>query len=125
MLSLVLAASLWQAAQTVPLPVTVPIEKFSDALAVDLALNAVGTGLDLISTDWAISRGCKEGNPLAPRVEGRVALKVGAAALRGSVAYFLRRRGHKRFADVWRWAGFGTDLLITGNNVACGTRGGK
>ncbi len=99
-------ASLWEASyqdRPAPAAIVVPVERFSDALATDLALNGLGTGLDLMSTDWAINRGCVEGNRLAPRVEGRVALKVGAAALRGSVAYWLRRRGHKLAADVWRW----------------------
>ena len=123
MIPVLLASSLWIAAQAAPLPkVTVPVEKIADGLATDLALNAAGTGLDLLSTDWAINRGCVEGNPLGRRVEGRIGLKVGAAALRGSVSYWLRRRGHRAAANVWRWAGFGTDLLITGNNIKCGLK---
>lgn len=121
MLSLLLAASLWTASQNVPAPaVIVPVEKIADSLAVDLTTNAIGTGLDLISTDWAINKGCIESNPLAPRVEGRIALKIGASAIRGAVSYWLRRSGHKTVADVWRYAGLATDLVITGNNIYCG-----
>jgi len=129
MIPLLLASSLWIASQNPPQPsgevfqappVSVPIEKISDALATDLALIGLGTGADLISTDWAINRGCVEGNPLVPRPEGRIALKSGGASIRGVLAYWLRRKGHRSIANVFRWAGFGTDLLITGNNVKCG-----
>lgn len=130
LLALALASSLWVSAQEAGArapssAVIVPVEKIADGLAVDLAFNAFGTGFDLISTDWAVNHGCVEGNPLAPRVEGRVALKIGVSALRGSIAYWARRHGHKKFADIFRWSGFATDLLITGNNVACGIRGSK
>ena len=129
MIPFLLASSLWLAASdagTRPASaqaIMVPVEKFADGLATDLALNALGTGLDLISTDFAINRGCVEANPLAPRVEGRVALKMGGAALRGTVAYWLRRKGHKTAADIFRWVGLATDLVITGNNAVCGLRG--
>lgn len=118
-----LTVSLWNAAASVSAPESafepIPVEKIADSVALDLALNGFGTGLDLISTDYAVNNGCVEGNPLAPRVEGRIALKIGLAAFRGSVGYWLRRHGHKTTADVFRWAGLATDLFITGHNLAC------
>lgn len=128
MLSLLLASSLWLAGSEAGArpdaaqAVVVPVEKIADGLATDLALNALGTGLDLLSTDFALHRGCVEGNPLAPRVEGRVALKMGGAAMTGAASYWLRRKGHKRAADVLRYARLAVDLGLTVNNVACGLK---
>lgn len=125
MLSLVLAASLWSASmqERVAPPqayVTVPVERISDAVAVDLVFIGVGTALDLISTDRAINRGCVEGNPLVPRVEGRIGVKIGAAAIRASGAYLLRRTGHGGTAGVLRWLGAAWDGGVTVNNELCG-----
>jgi len=127
--SLLLASSLWVAAQEAgakapasAVVVSVPIEKISNSRATDFLFNGIGTGADLISTDWAINKGCVEGNPLVPRPEGRIGLKIGAMTIRASASYLLRRSGHKTTADIFRWAGFATDVLITGNNVACGLR---
>lgn len=127
MLAAILLASLWAAAadagsrsdaQDLFAPtVTVPVERFMDALAVDLVVNAAGLSADLLSTDRKINQGCREGNPLAPRVEGRIALKIGLSALRGSVSYLLRRTGHRTLANVWRWAGGVTDASITTWNL--------
>ena len=144
LLPLLLSASLYQAAEkTLPLSCyyekkiavcydsagnlvsavsSIPIDNFADSLVTDIALNALGSGADLLSTDYALQHGCKEGNPLAPRPEGRTALKMGAAAVRGSAAFWLRRHGHKRFADVFRYLGLGVDLLVTANNVKCGIK---
>ncbi len=123
---LALAASLWLASQEPrPLPaqaVQIPIEKIANPLATDLVLNGLGMGADLITTDYALNHGCYEANPLAPRVEGRVALKMGVGAIRGAVAYWLRRSGHKRGADVFRWVGLAVDMGISVNNVACASR---
>lgn len=112
--------------QNLPLPETgrptVPIEKIADPLATDLALIGLGTGADLLSTDYFLnhSKGaCVEVNPLGQRPEGRVALKIGAAALRGSAAYFLRRRGHRKIANVVRWLGLAVDGGVTASNLAC------
>lgn len=121
----VLAMSLWAASQeprTPPVALVVPVETIADPLAVDLALIGAGTGLDLITTDYALSRGCVEANPLIPRVEGRVAMKMGAGALRGAIAYWLRRRGHSKVAGVLRWFGAAADFGISVNNVVCGVR---
>lgn len=127
MLALLLAGSLFAASQEARTPppaasIVVPVDSFSDALALDLALNAAGSGLDLISTDWALQHGCHEANPLGQRVEGRVALKMGSAAVRGVVAYYLRRSGHKTGANIWRYTGLVVDLGVTASNVKCGTK---
>lgn len=105
-----------------PQKTVVPIEGFADSLAVDLVANAAGSGLDLLSSQYAFDRGCREGNWLGTGPDGRTALKMGAAAIRGAVAYVLRRKGHKKAGDVWRYAGLGTDLLITGSNIRCGRK---
>lgn len=144
---LFLSASLWQASTTVGQtlscyeekkntvvcydstgrnPFTIyfsPKSDYADALVVDLLANSFGTAADLGSTDWAISKGCGEANPLLPRPESRVAGKIALSALRGGVAYLLRSHGKKKLADVWRWAGLATDFAITTNNVVCGTKG--
>lgn len=102
--------------------VSVPVDKFSDALATDLAMIGLGTGADLLSTDYFLNQSngrCIEANPIGQRVEGRIALKIGAAALRGSAAYFLRRRGHRKVANVVRWLGVAVDGGVTANNFAC------
>lgn len=98
----------------------VPVEKISDAVATDLVFIAIGGGADLISTDGAINRGCLEGNPLIPRVEGRIGVKIGTMALRGAGAYLLRRTGHGRSADVLRWLGAAWDGGVTVSNATCG-----
>ena len=127
---LALASSLWFASADAgarPLPpgaLIVPVEKISDSVATDIALNVFGTSLDLGSTDWAINRGCVEGNPLLPRVEGRIAGKLALAGFRGTISYVLRRTGHKTAADIFRWAGLATDIAITTNNIVCGKRAG-
>lgn len=129
MLTLALATSLWAASHAEPVrppqfipPPQVMTPGRMDKLAGDLALNAFGTAGDLISTDWAISRGCTEGNPLLPRVEGRIGVKVGLMAFRGGMAYVLRSRGHSKAADAFRWAGLAVDSALTINNVWCGSR---
>ena len=143
---LLLSASLWQASTQPPvlslscypekqvvncyapsgtLAVTIhitPEKPILDGLAGDLVANAFGTAADLGSTDWAISRGCEEGNPLLPRVEGRVAGKIALGAFRGGVSYLLRRAGKNKAASIFRYAGLATDLLITGNNLHCGLK---
>lgn len=97
-----------------------PEKPILDGLTADLVANAFGTAADLGSTDWAISRGCQEGNPLLPRAESRVAGKIALGAFRGGVAYLLRRAGKDKAAKIFRYAGLGVDLLITGNNIHCG-----
>ena len=144
--ALLLSASLWQASTTVgqslscyeekkntvvcyspsgTQPFTVyfaPKADYADSLALDLVLISFGTAADLGSTDWAISKGCSEGNPLLPRVESRVAGKIALSAFRGGVAYMLRRHGKSKVANVWRWTGLATDLAISTNNIYCGSR---
>ena len=129
MLASLLAVSLWVASQEprpggFAAPVS-PLERIADPLATDLALIGLGSGFDLLSTDYALhnsSSRCVEGNPIGQRVEGRVALKIGGAAIRGSVAYYLRRHGHKTTADVFRWAGLALDGGVTAHNLACAWR---
>ena len=148
LLPLLLASSLWQAAATSatthiacfeeksnivcynssgqPLATVwlTKKESIADPLAGDILANLIGTAADLGSTDWAIGQnvGCFESNPLLPRVESRVAGKIALSAFRGTVSYILRRRGHKRAADVFRYAGLATDLLLTTNNLHCGLK---
>lgn len=129
---LALASSLWFAgadAGARPLPpgamVTSSNIKLADSLVADVAINIFGTSMDLGSTDWAISRGCVEANPLIQRVEGRVAGKLALSGFRLTMSYLLRSRGHKKAADIFRWTGFATDVALTANNIACGIRKGK
>lgn len=126
---LALASSLWfAAADAGARPLSpgavyyVPVEKISDSLATDIVLNVFGTSLDLGSTDWAIHRGCVEGNQLIPRVESRVAGKLALTGFRGTVSYVLRRKGHKTAADIFRWAGLATDVALMTNNIVCGIK---
>jgi hypothetical protein len=106
-----------------PPPGLSPLEGFADPLATDLVLIGFGTAADLASTDLALHNcgTCREGNPLAPRVEGRVALKTAGAFFRAGVAYYLRRHGHGRAADVFRWAGLAVDTALTVNNLRLAT----
>lgn len=129
--ALALASSLWFAAadagaRAIPSDafVAVPVEKISDSIATDIALNVFGTSLDLYTGDWAFARGCIEGNFLLPRPESRAAGKLALAGFRGTISYVLRRKGHKTAADVFRWAGLATDLAISTNNIVCGKRSG-
>ena len=128
--TVLLAGSLWSASMSpreVPAQaVTItPIEKIADPLATDLALIALGTGLDLLSTDYNIHKSggkCVEANPLGQRPEGRVALKIGAGAIRGVGAYWLRRGGHRRAANIARWLGVAVDGGLVINNMWCGSK---
>lgn len=132
-LALALASSLWVAAQEagsrpdaqVSTFVAVPIEKIANPLATDIVFKAIGFSADVMSTDWAISKGCKEGNPLIPRLEGRLGLKIGGAVLQGVVSYALRRTGHNALANVWRYGGSAVDAFALTNNLVCGFRGRK
>ena len=124
MLSLLLSASLWVASQEARTPpvqyVIVPIEKVADRLVGDIVWNGAGFSSDLLSTSWALQHGCVEANPNGQTVEARIALKVGLSSARLLVSYWLRRTGHRTYADVWRWVGVGADAFITGNNIYCG-----
>lgn len=128
--ALLLSSSLWLAAQAerpasndaFQAPLVVPVEKISDALAIDYAFIGGGTGADLLSTDYYLNNSngrCVEMNPRGQRVEGRVALKIGAASLRAVAAYFLRRYGHRNWANGLRWFGLAVDAGVTANNLAC------
>ena len=126
MMAPILAASLWLASQEPRTPppqyVIVPIERIADRFAGDAAWNGAGLSGDLLSTSWALQHGCAEANPNGQTVEARLALKIGLSTTRLLVSYWLRRTGHRTYADVWRWAGVGADAFIVGNNFVCGMR---
>lgn len=129
MLAPLLAVSLW-AASVAERPVTpqdfvvVPVEKIANRLAVDLVSNGFGLSWDLGTTWWAIEQGCHEGNPvpLMAESEGRLALKLGQATARGGISYLLRRGGHDRAANIFRYVGMGIDFGLGVNNIVCGVR---
>lgn len=136
-LSLALAASLWQASTTAGdrpsalcditalgcvegkgIPVTV--EKIADDYGRDLAWLIGSNAADLYSTAWALHRcdgACGEGNPLGPTVEARVALKMATAASTGLTLWKLRRDGHDRTANIVRWASVAINLAFVANNT--------
>lgn len=118
----ILAASLWLASQADrPLPVEykiVKVDKFADGLAVDLGVNGLGMSADLISTKLAIDSGkCREGNPVVEA--GGIGVKIALSTVRAIGSYLLRSRGHKTYADIWRWSGLAADLGITASNLSC------
>ena len=124
------AESLWHMAQTagdrsdVP-QLVAPVEVIADAVAIDLVMIGVGTGADFVMTDLCLNKGGRELNPLGQRSDGRIGLKIGAAFLRGGVAYALRRTGHKGTANVFRWLGAAWDGGVTVHNAQCAFGGSK
>lgn len=130
MLALALSSSLWLSAQAagdrpdVP-QLVAPVESIADAVALDLVMIGVGTGSDLIATDLCLNKGGRELNPLGQRSDGRIGLKIGAAFIRGGVAYALRRTRHRTTANVFRWLGAAWDGGVTVHNGVCAFGGSK
>jgi len=83
----------------------VPIEQIADDLAADGVWLGLAVAADLGTTAWALRAcsTCVEGNPLGPDVESRIALKAAAYPAAMGVTYWLRRKGHGRFATGLRW----------------------
>jgi len=95
------------------------VEAIADDVARDLAWVIGAHAADLYSTAWAIHRGqgsIKEGNPLGPTPEARIALKVAYTATTGLVMWKLRRDGHGRAASILRWAYVAIAAGLTINN---------
>lgn len=113
MLSLLLASSLWVAAQEAgarqdaPAAVMVPVEKMADDFSKDLAWVVGAYAADLYTTAFAIESGGVEANPLGPTPEARIALKTAGVATVGLTMWKLRRDGHGRAATIVRWVTVG------------------
>lgn len=128
--SLLLASSLWVAAQEAgarpdaqPAAV-VPVENIADDFGEDLAWVVGSHAADLYTTAWALHRGGGvEGNPFGPTAEARIALKMASSATVGLTLWKLRRDGHGKTATIIRWFYVGVNGLLVLNNSAKAIRG--
>lgn len=62
--------------------------------------------LDVVSTELALSRGGKEGNPVLgerPNLSALVAVKAGSIAVTELAAHYLRKQGHLGRARFLYW----------------------
>lgn len=125
--SLALASSLWLAGQEAgarqdapaAVVVTVPVEKIADAFGRDLYWLVGGHAADLYTTAWALHRclECREGNPLGPTSEARIAIKMAGTASTGLTLWKLRRSGKHKAANVLRWASVAVNAGLAINNT--------
>lgn len=143
MLTLVLAASLWQAAATAGdrpsalcdiasigcvegkgMPVAV--EKIADDAARDIAWLLGSHSADLLATAIAIERcdgACAEGNPIGFNPEARIALKMASTASTALTLWKLRRDGHGKTATVVRWVTVAFNAALVVNNTRHAIKG--
>lgn len=98
--------------------------KVNQAVARD-AVWLVATGAaDIYSTAIGLHRcpPCREGNPILPTPEARIAFKVGYTGVAVFLLRKLRHDGHDRFANIARWGIVGINLFMTGNNTVRAVR---
>lgn len=99
--------------------VTVPVELVADEFVKDVVWIVRGHAADLASTAWALRRcngACREGNPLGPDVESRIALKMAGSATAALTCWELRRSGHKNWASAIRWGTVAIGAMLVVNN---------
>lgn len=124
--ALALATTLWASAQVAGArpdaaqAVSVaPVERIADDFGRDLAWVVGSHSADLYSTAWALHRcpSCREGNPLGPSSEARIALKMAGTASTGLTLWKLRRAGKNRAATILRWTAVAVNVGLTVNNT--------
>jgi len=88
-------------------------------------LMVVGAGADLISTEFALSRGLAEGNPLGQKRSMRIAIKSVNTAFVMYLARKLENHGHDRAARGLRYTHIGVGFGLAGWNVHATIRWGN
>jgi hypothetical protein len=85
----------------------------------------LSAGADIASTEYGISRGLYEANPLMQRREVRICAKAGVTTVQILAANHLESSGHPGWANFVRATGISLNLAATGWNVSATVRLGK
>ena len=92
------------------------------SFAQEIAVQTLAGAVDLGSTEWALSKGAREGNGIVADRRVRIGMKGATVFAMAGTSYVLERRGHKGAARVVRWGAVGVQVVVGALNVRTGMR---
>jgi len=84
---------------------------------VDAAWIVAGQGADLAYTEYALSHGAVEANPLLKEQAVRLAVKAAATAGAIALCHHYRKKGEHKKAKIVRWVFFGAGVVALSVSV--------